>query len=470
MAVALAACAWLLRLQFAPDFEADGEALAPLMEALGVPHRGTASPGFGRSFSHLPLVWGQPDGLLGVAHRRLGIQGLLPALVYLAARLRGATPALAAGAGLLLATGDSQIRTLLGGHGVRMAPEWVAVALLCARDSRPLAFLSGVALALAVMNDPLALPAVLLLATLPRRAAFAGTAGVALTLAPAAAELLRWRADGRVLTTALGMNPGLPPLAEVTNRLTEYVGQPGTLLLLLAPALVLALRADPPRPARVALAALVAAALLATLTGWLSQAWWRPLAPWLALVLATARARALPPVLLVVALHAALTMPAEFQHERDTLRRVGHTRDVALLLEERRADGPWSLLGLAEPGLDARSSLRGVVLDRVLAGRADGLFAEGARELRARRLMIHVEGEPPFVARARATVPSELQLLAMGQRTVLVEAESLDVALPWLLHLCTLAPEPLVPDGPAEWQPLLGRRATGPIFGCPGAE
>ena len=480
--VALTAIALCYRLLFVPSIEAHGEALAPLLDALSLlgrdgPEPGR-TPGLGRALSHLPLVVGHPDGLLGAFGRRALLSSLMPAAVYSVARSRCRGLIAPVAAGLLMAVADSQLRGLLSAHGVLLAPEWVAVALLCtqAPGSRVAAVFAGLALGLAAMNCPLALAASPILLGFERRRW--GVGGLLVCLGPAMADLWAWAGDGIPLEQVLSMNPGSAgvPAAEVLGQLASRVDRPSTAVLLAAPLLFLPLLR---RDALAGLVGLAAAATLAIAGGWLYEGWWRPLSPWLAVLLAMGLDR-LPPrrsiagvvaVVAVVVVAALAVVSNDVDPNADSLGRVGHVHQVAATAEARHGAGPWSLLGLAEAGGDARASMLGVVLDRAIAGRAVGLFAEGAHPLRTQPLLVHLEGRPAFISRAASTLRPGLRLRGLGRSFVLIQADDLAAARPWAEQLCGLAGQALDVDGPASWQALLDRPATAPIFRCPaGAE
>jgi hypothetical protein len=474
VAAALAGLALAWRLPAVPGIEAHVDALSPILDALRLLGRAAPeplpSPGVARALSHLPLVLGEPDGLLGAFQRRAALQATIPAAVYLAAcarlpRRRG--PLLAA---LLLLVGDSQLRGLLSSGGALLAPEWVGLAVLAAAfRSRVAAACSGLAVAMAVGNAPLALAAAPLLFSTDRRRWALG--GLAVGLIPAVLAVVGWHRAGADLFHALAMSPwgaGRPAGDQLGNLVARW-SEPTTAVLL--GGALLALRVDR-RGMRPLVIALALAAVGAFAAGWLHEGWWRPLAPWLGVAFAVAvegstrrvRVGLAGAALVAVAL---APFPATFDGDPSGLGRVGPVHALAVEIDGRRAEGPWAILAVAESGGDARSALLGVVLDRTLAGRATGLFAEGPRPLRTRPLLVHVEGQPPFLARARASLPPGLHLLGAGERSALVEAPDLAAARPWLDRLCGFAGRALEVDGPAAWHALLGRGPFGPIFTCP---
>jgi hypothetical protein len=463
--VALAAAA--VRWTIPGVVDAQEEALSPLFDAmrlLGSPvPESPKVPGFGRALSHVPFVVGQPDGLVAVFVRRAAAQSLLPVVVFLVARSRCRSWMGPLAAALLFAVADGPLRSLLAG-GASLAPEWIGVALLCTLrpGSRLAAMCAGLALAIATMNTPLALAGWPLLLLFERRV-WTGV-GCIVGLVPMALDLVDTSQAGVPLTEALGMNPlhAGTPMGEVAGQLFARLEQPSNVLLFAAPIVALyVVRRDAAAPAL----ALGSSLALAFAAGWLQEGWWWPLMPWFAVALAVTVDRLGRPavaVVLVVALHAGLTFDPGRSPE--TLRFAGHIHALAEDLDDRRAEGPFSLLGVAEAGGDGQASLVGVVLDRALAGRADGLFAEGARPLRSQPLLVHVEGEPEFVSSARTSMPAGMTLVLVGTRALAVRAPDLEAATPWLEGLC--ADRALDVDGPARWQALLDRGATAPLFRC----
>ncbi|MCK6528294.1 hypothetical protein L6R50_12295 [Myxococcota bacterium] len=215
----LVALGLALRLPVVPHMELTSDGIDPLKEALLVREgrrffvEHSFLFGYGRAWSFLPLVAGDPGGLLGMGARRAVAQTLVPPLVYLATRLlmgrsplhlgRRVGPLIAAAAVL---TNHGLFETLVTGHQTYFGVEWGSLyvlglaALVSGRALVPAALLAGAALPMMAMNHPFA----------------AAGAGALLPVLAGAWGTRRWRGLGAfALLCVVALAVGWPHLRHV---------------------------------------------------------------------------------------------------------------------------------------------------------------------------------------------------------------------------------------------------------------
>jgi hypothetical protein len=402
----------LLRLPLAGLGETVDETLDPILSALTfrddfrLVHPTFFHFGYGRVLSWIPLVLGSPDGLQEVALRRGIVQALIAPTVFVAARLllqqvpgtgraRVLAPALFA---LVVACNEDLLHTGISGHETYMAAEWLAVVLLAIgllpRAPRAAPVLLGAAVSMALMNHPLAAPAIVLL------------------LAPKT-----WRGRGLALGTALlvllpqilrasTLLHGAPPpglaalpalgdqgrLYEVLAVLRSAQHLDVALIVAGSPVACWVLRKTPVRSLAVlACAALALALILVALAGSQQGWYWRPLAPMGAVLGAVAlavllddRPKGAPVAALLlvgVCIASVLRAGAAYEPFEDGLRNAGHVTRVGEFLSRHRSEAPWAVAALAVPAGQGRSQLLPLALDRRLAQKDSRLFAHGQDRL-----------------------------------------------------------------------------------------
>jgi hypothetical protein len=224
------AAAVALRQAQLPVASALGDAMGPWwVGARGAWSTAPHAPpyGFALALPHQLCLWGA--GSLWEAFARLQLVHALvaPAAGLLAARA-GAGPVGAAAVALLAAAHPGLLDTAASGAEGYLAALWVGLGAAAARGPRPL--LAAPAFAAAVMNHPLALGALPLLAGAPARA----WGLTALLLLPSAAQL------GQAAPGALDPSPAAPLAA-----LMAHARQGGPAVLAEAVGLLLLLRRRP---------------------------------------------------------------------------------------------------------------------------------------------------------------------------------------------------------------------------------
>lgn len=414
VALGLLSAGILLRLPLIGLGETVDESLDPLVGAMALRdhlelrHPGFFHFGYGRDLSHLPFVLGV-DGLVDAQTRRSLVQALLGPLVFLAGRRLGGGvtgPALAA---LILVTGEELLHTGVSGHETYLSGEWVAVALLAvAGRSWRSAVVLGAALAMALMSHPFALPALVLPALHPRRREAA--AALIVVLLP---QILRVAAAlaGELTFDQVVLARPLQPVEEVPLDLADFLRgtqNPDVLLLLLGPLALAVRRSVAPRLAAATLLGLALVGIEVVFVGWSEGWYWRPIAPWLALALGLAasprRWWAQAPLALAAIWLAWTSVERTAESYRRTeegIKYADHVHAVAGLLEARRADAPLALFAVAEEdGRGRRNEAWPIVVDRMLAGRAEGLLATTPAEFRRAPTLLHVAGAPETVRAA----------------------------------------------------------------------
>lgn len=215
----LVALGLALRLPVVPHMELTSDGIDPLKEALLVREgrrffvEHSFLFGYGRAWSFLPLVAGDPGGLLGMGARRAVAQTLVPPLVYLATRLllgrgpihlgRRVGPLIAAAAVL---TNHGLFETLVTGHQTYLGVEWGSLyvlglaALVSGRGLVPAALIAGAALPMMAMNHPFA----------------AAGAGAVVPVLAGAWRTRRWRGIGAfALLCAVALAVGWPHLRHL---------------------------------------------------------------------------------------------------------------------------------------------------------------------------------------------------------------------------------------------------------------
>lgn len=436
--------------------------LAPWLDAwllLGHPGPAASSAlGFGAALSHLPLLLHDADGLRSALTARAWLQALVPAVVWFAARQRGASVAAATAAALLLVAADGLLRELLLLRPP--AVEWVALAVLGAsfRGSRLAAVGAGFAVGMATMNAGWALAAAALVGELQHRRAFGAALG--LTLLPALLDARAAVQRGASAFELLGLPPGAQT-DDLIGQLTSSLAEPTTLVLIAAPLAVAHRRPTLRAPAL----ALGLSAVLCLACGWVDPGWWCPLAPWLAAALAPAlNGHRLAQVgTLGIALFAGVSDGGGRSADA-SLGRAGHALRISEVVGELAADGPGSLLAVAEPGGGSVADLRPVLLDRALRGTLDPLLGAGQQTPPPARALIHVEGGAAFVLHAGSSLPAGVERVSGTPTTLLVTAPDLATARPWLDGLCALREEPLHVGSASAWAP---RSASRSDYACP---
>ncbi|MEE2830157.1 MAG: hypothetical protein VX498_13285 [Myxococcota bacterium] len=490
IAAGLFITAALLRLPLAEFGETVDESLDPILSALAFrDHLEFVHPtffhfGYGRGLSWIPLVVGSPDGLYEVALRRGLVQALIAPTVFVSARLllrhligsgAGCTlgPALFA---LVLASNEDLLHTGISGHETYMAAEWVALVMLAIgllpRAPRAAPLLLGAAVSMALMNHPLASPAIVLLAA-PKswRGRGLALAAALLVLLP---QILR-------ATTLLhgALPPGLaalPPLGD-GGRTAEVLAalRPGqhldVALLLAAPPLgCLVLRRSPLlRLAILGSTALVLALAIVAAAGSQQGWYWRPLAPMgavlggCALAVLLSRVPKLAPgaaaVLVTVCVLSVLRAGAAYEPSEDGLRDAGHVTGMGSYLSERPDEAPWAIRAMAVPAGSGRSQLLPLAIDRRVARAATGLFSRGDESLR-RPLLLHVEVAPGQTKSLKERLPdSGFEVLASGRQYLVLRFPSGAAALPAIHSLCQTSPGPVAFDDEKRWWAVLGEEA-----------
>ena len=487
VALALFVVGVLLRLPLAEFGETVDESLDPILAALFLrDDLKLVSPpflhfGYGRTLSWVPLVLGAPEGLYEVALRRGLVQAMMAPVAFLAMRLfvtqlpgggggRTAVPALFA---LVLACNEDLLHTGISGHESYMAAEWVAFALLAlaGRRSAPRvgALLLGGAVAMAVMNHPLAAPALVLLwvpsETRERRRVWAVAllfllpqivrVGSALLggFSPDVAALPALGGEGR-LHEMLAM---FRPLKHVDVAVL-VVGTPLACLVLWKT-----------RFRRLAVLACVALALtpLIVLASGSQQGWyWRPLAPLGAVmgglavsaVLTGRRALVLclAAGMTAISVGAVLRAGGAYGPFEDGLRNAGHVTRLGTYLHSHRSEGPWGVAALAIPSGEGRSQLLPLALDRRLSRTSEGLFSSGSERL-TQPALLHLEVAPGEVPALRSRLAFEdAQVLASGRQYLILRMASGDAALSVAETLCAQARRPVEFDDTRRWLSHVG--------------
>lgn len=476
LALTLFTLAVALRLPLAGLTGTVADALDPLRGALAfrdrleLTHPGFFHFGYGRDLSFVPFVLGA-DSLAEAGLRRLLAQALLAPLVFLAARRLTPTtlgPLLAA---LLLATGEELLHTAVSGAEGYLAAEWGAAALLALSfgDRRLPQLALGACLAMALMNHPFAAPTLLLLALHPR----GRTWGLGAFLAVLAPQILRVAAaltkpDTDVLAFA--------PLASFDPGVfLSSIGHGDVVLLLLAPFALAATRPLDSLPRRLALlgllgfgASLLELAFVGSAHGW----YWRPLAPWFALLFALAiaprpRLQTMASLLVAAVCLASLVRArAAFDRDGEGLRYAEHASAFGQLLQDGEARAPLGILGVAFPGeAGYREDVLPVVVDLQIAARTD-LLARSRKEMLDGPLLVHLAGPPAQIARLRADWHGRAELLSMGRGYVILEfAQGIDVQ-PLIEQVCALAEGDVNFSDTGQWQRMLGTKQRSLVVSC----
>jgi len=494
--LALFAVGVLLRLPLAGFGETVEESLDPIFSALAfrdqfqLLHPPFFHFGYGRGLSWVPLVLGSPDGLHEVAIRRGLVQALLGPLVFIAADLllrqvpgRGPGRLLAPTLlGLLVTCNEDLLHTGISGHETYMSAEWIAVAMVAIaclpRAPRAAALVLGAAIGMALMNHPLAAPA-LVLTMAPRTWRGRSMAGGALLLV-LLPQLLR---ASTLIHGALPPNLGVLPPLEDHGRLYE-------MLAILAPTQHLEVavivggtplawwvlrRTGLARLAALGCGALTLSFVLVAVAGSHQGWYWRPLAPMGAVLGAVAltslldsRPKLAPLAALVlvgVTVGSVVRAGAAYEPFEDGLRDAGHVTHLGNYLSEHRDEAPWVVAALAIPSGAGRSQLRPLTLDRRLTQKDGNLFAEQGMSLKGPAL-IHLEVAPGGVeALAARLVGEDYELVASGRQYLILRFENAADALPLLRSLCEDKDNPpALHDVPRWW--TTGEQESGEWLGC----
>jgi len=530
-----------LRLPLLPLLDVSSDATDPIVTALRILESWnpflTDSPrfGYGRSLSYVPLVVGSHDGLVTVAFRRAVAQACVAPVTYLAMRmlvsrfeLRASSllgPLLAA---LLLVVNQDLLQNLLWGHHGYFGPEWAAVlllgfaGLLVGSRVQLWGLLTGLALAMCVMNHPYAVAASAAPVVAWRcaraqadgeraRAALLslGVAAVAfvphalyLAIAPDHSVGLDL-AESVVPASRLGL--GWPP--EVVSGLLSNVarGEAGLFAAALLAALLAgrlaSLVALPARFSRVM--APLALATLATLAGLLLLGlvsrqvhnWhWRMLLPfgcactglvlsWLGhqLELGDGRARTAAGRSLLFSVAAltlmlaamtwvfrdgvhAYTHPAE--QPRESLLQLSQVERVYGLLEARSNAGPWTVLGHGLPPQESYARTLPLALQRVLSPGSDLAFAASPGAWLQGPTLIYLEGPAAWLdAIADRSAAAPASTLWRGAASLALRVDSHTAALRVGAALCAASGgAPFSDTGPRDALALLAEMGLAEDF------
>jgi len=431
------------------DFSSD--ATDPIVSALRMlqswnPLQGSSARfGYGRSLSYVPLVVGVDDGLRGFASRRIVAQALIAPVSYVSVRMliSGAVTTdrrwgeeitsvlcAAAAAGLLVVNQDL-LQNLLWGHHGYFGPEWAALlmlgfsGLLMRRNHVIWSALTGVSLAMCVMNHPYALSLAPLLWVVwsagredrePERSRAALIAGgvAFITMLPHAAYLLLSPGGaGDILESVVP--PSVLSMSrpiEVAQGLFSNIDGPSALLfggsLLLVLSVPLASRGPTgggplARPlSRVGMGAALSftALLLLGLASRQVHNWhWRMLIPlgvacvglalaWLVAQLRSSASHWIG-VRVFLFLGACLAVALLFQtmaagcrsfqspaeQPRESLLQLGHIEQIYAAIEQDSGEIPWTIIAIGSPPEQSYARLLPLGLQRVLSPESPLLFS-----------------------------------------------------------------------------------------------
>ncbi len=447
-----------------------------LRDGFELTHPGFFHFGYGRDLSHLPFVLGA-DGLADAGFRRLLTQALLAPLVFVAGRTltgRSLGPLLAA---VVLTTGEELLHTGVSGHETYLAAEWGAAAVvsLALGNSRRSQVALGLCLAMALMNHPFAAPTVLLLAVQPRGRTW-GLGAFLLVLAP---QILRVAAAllGDEPAQVFALTAAPTEAREAASALLSSLRHGDVLVLLVAPFALAATRPRDSLHRRLMVLGLltVALSLLQLIAVGGTQGWyWRPLAPWFALILGLAIAQKprLPWQLAAAALvfgvsaSSIIRVPSAFGRNDEGLRHADHVSGLSELLEDRRERAPLGILGLAFPGeAGYRQDLLPVVVDLQIAGGTD-LLVRGRAEMLDQPLLVHLAGPSADIARLRADWHGRAKLLWIGRSFLVLELPRGIDLQPLLEQVCALGQGDVNVSDTARWQQMLGMKQRSLVVSC----
>jgi len=521
-----------LRLPLVPLLDVSSDATDPIVGALQIlwswnPFL-TDTPrfGYGRALSYVPLVIGSEDGLSTVAARRALVQALLAPVTYLAMRVllsrQAFRPSLLLGplfAALLLVVNQDLLQNLIWGHHGYFGPDWAALlllgfaGLLVGDRLRLWAALSGLSLAMCVMNHPYAITAVVVPAVAWRsarrnsdparaRAALVALAVAVLAVLPHLAYLLLSpgsNLSGDLLesvATASVLGPSWP--WQVISGLFSNLATPEAVLF--GAALLLALAHRPLgrllplsgdlqrvlRPLALSTAAVLVGLLILGLVSRQVHNWhWRMLLPfgtaclgtvlaWLGSVLEPGPRDGRRPrrptfavallclgLLLGLMSHAfragvdAYSKPAE--GPRESLLQLVQAERVSALLEASAEAGPWTLVAYGVPPERSYARTLPVALDRVLRPGSKVSFAGTRSEWLQGPTLFYFEGPGSWIdAVAVGGAAVDAATLWRGVESLVLRTDSPAAALGLGVALCGASGgAPLVADSPRDSLALL---------------
>ncbi len=505
-----------VRLPLVPLLDFSSDATDPIVSALRMleswnPLQGSSARfGYGRSLSYVPLVVGVDDGLSSFVLRRIVAQALIAPVTYLSVRMltsKGGEPhrrwgeeiasvsCAAAAAGLLVVNQDL-LQNLLWGHHGYLGPEWAALlalgfsGLLAGSNLMVWAALTGISMAMCVMNHPYAISLAPLLWVVwnagredreeqrSRAALIAGGLALLTMLPHAAYLLLSPGGTADILESVVSPSAfSIVRPVEVAQGLFSNIDRSSALLFAGSLLFALSVPMSSAGPtgdgllarslSRVGMGAALSFAVL-LLLGLASRQvhnWhWRMLLPlgvacvglvlaWLAAQLRSsasdwggARVFALLGAILVVGLlfqtmaagYHSFQSPAE--QPRESLLQFGHVERIYAAMEQDSGDAPWTLFAIGSPPEQSYARLLPLGLQRVLSPGSLLAFSTLAEDSSRGPTLYYFEGPAEWIERlAEHDDLKAAVLLWRGQYSLAVRVDSHSQSLAATEALCAVS-------------------------------